>query len=67
MKKSLLLSMVLVMMLISACGNSGGKEAASSPDAKDTVNVWTYPVHGAYEDELTGLVADFQKNIQTSP
>ncbi|MEK4060398.1 MULTISPECIES: ABC transporter substrate-binding protein [Paenibacillus] len=61
MKKSLLLSMVLVMMLISACGNSGGKEAASSPDAKDTVNVWTYPVHGAYEDELTGLVADFQK------
>lgn len=59
MKKSLVVSMVLVMMLISACGNSGSKEAAS-PDAEDTVTVWTYPVHGTYEDELKGLVADFE-------
>lgn len=61
MKKSLLLGMVLAMTLISACGTSGGEAAVSSPDAKDTVTVWAYPVHGTYEDELKGLVADFQK------
>ncbi|MFK4301366.1 MULTISPECIES: ABC transporter substrate-binding protein [unclassified Paenibacillus] len=61
MKKSLLLCMVVVLMLMSACGKSGGNKEAASPDDKDTVVVWTYPVHGTYEDDLKEMVANFQK------
>ncbi len=61
MKKSLLLCMVVVLMLMSACGKSGGNKEAASPDDKDTVVVWTYPVHGTYEDDLKEMVVNFQK------
>ncbi|BCG58227.1 ABC transporter substrate-binding protein [Paenibacillus sp. URB8-2] len=61
MKKSLMLCMILVLVLMTACGNSDkGATSANSPEAKDTVTVWTYPVHGTYEDELKGLVSAFE-------
>ncbi len=68
MKKSLMLCMILVLALMTACGNSGdgassGNSASSSADPsqdKDTITVWTYPVHGTYEDELKGLVSAFE-------
>lgn len=64
MKKSLvLLSLIVVIALVSACGNKGGNNAGSNDGAEkpDKVVVWTYPVHGTYEDELKQLVADFNK------
>ncbi|AHV96465.1 ABC transporter substrate-binding protein [Paenibacillus sabinae] len=61
MKKSLMLCMIVVLVLMTACGNSDkGASSAKSPDAKDTITVWTYPVHGTYEDELKGLVSAFE-------
>ena len=59
-RKGLVLAMVLLMVWITACGNSGGA-ASNDPGANDTVTVWTYPVHGTYEDELKDLIADFNK------
>lgn len=61
MKKSLMLCMIVVLVLMTACGNSDkGASSAKSPDAKDTITVWTYPVHGTYEDELKSLVSAFE-------
>ena len=59
-RKGLVLAMALLMVWITACGNSGGA-ASNDPGANDTVTVWTYPVHGTYEDELKDLIADFNK------
>lgn len=59
-RKGLVLAMVLLMVWITACGNSGGADS-NDPGANDTVTVWTYPVHGTYEDELKDLIADFNK------
>lgn len=39
----------------------GSSATENDPDANDTVTVWTYPVHGTYEDELKDLIADFNK------
>ncbi|CAM3620209.1 ABC transporter substrate-binding protein [Marinicrinis lubricantis] len=50
--------------------NNGGNEGGSTPapsgndqekPEEDTVVVWTYPVHGYYEDELKELVADIEQ------
>lgn len=59
-KKGLVWAMLLMMVWVTACGNSGGA-ASDDPNADDTVTVWTYPVHGTYEDELKDLISDFNK------
>lgn len=59
-KKGLVWAMLLMMVMVTACGNSGGA-ASDDPNAEDTVTVWTYPVHGTYEDELKDLIVDFNK------
>ncbi|MEK8132325.1 extracellular solute-binding protein [Paenibacillus filicis] len=60
--------MVISALALSACTNGGskpadpGKAAPAGDDKKpDTVKVWTYPVHGTYEDDLKLLIADFNK------
>ncbi len=70
-KQWLVTTLALTMALGTACG--GGKPAdgakpgaAQTPDKKaeakpDTVQVWTYPVHAKYEDDLKALIADFNK------
>ncbi|CAM3037575.1 extracellular solute-binding protein [Paenibacillus sediminis] len=76
MKKSwLVLMLALILVIITACGNSGSSkgnsEGEKGSDAKqDTVVVWTYPVHGKYEDDLKQLLADFKQkhpniNVET--
>lgn len=72
-KKWLLLMMSLMLMLTAACsgGSSGGTTAeGNTPGSEgggeaapkqDTVVVWTYPVHGKYEEELKELVADLKE------
>lgn len=58
-KKGWLLSLTLLMGLTTACG--GGSSNAVQEGDQDTVVVWTYPVHGTYEDELKERVATFEK------
>lgn len=66
MNKWLALFMSLVLVtVIAACGkkeetpNAG--EPAKADTTPDTVKVWTYPVHGTYENDMKELVADFNK------
>lgn len=74
MKRWLVLLFTFVLVLMTACGKnsdsgssastspSGSAEASKAPEAKpDTITVWTYPVHGKYEEDLKGLVAAFNK------
>lgn len=77
MKRTKWLSLMVISALaLTACNNAGGgagetgtagtktgeQSAAPTDDKKpDTVKVWTYPVHAAYEDDLKQLVADFTK------
>ncbi|MUG70199.1 ABC transporter substrate-binding protein [Paenibacillus validus] len=77
MKRTKWLSLMVISALaLTACNNAGGgagetgtagtktgeQSAAPTEDKKpDTVKVWTYPVHAAYEDDLKQLVADFTK------
>lgn len=71
MKKGKMLawSLVLSMSLVTAAcskndpapqASTGGKEAPKTEAAAkpDTVKVWTYPVHGKYEDDLKDLIKD---------
>lgn len=39
-------------------GTNAGQEQSAAPD---TVKVWTYPVHAAYETDIKQLIADFNK------
>lgn len=64
--KWLSIGMVAVFATVAAgCGKTaetpqaGG--TAEQNNAPDTVKVWTYPVHGKYEDDIKQLVADFNK------
>ncbi|PYI57148.1 ABC transporter substrate-binding protein [Paenibacillus flagellatus] len=66
--KWLSMAMVLVFVAVAAgCGKSGDTpEAGKTPATEqkqdttpDTVKVWTYPVHGKYEDDIKVLIADF--------
>lgn len=62
MKKPLALMIAMMMLIVTACGGASDSEAETvDADAKDTVTVWTYPVHGTYEDELKELIADFNQ------
>ncbi|MEK5060847.1 sugar ABC transporter substrate-binding protein [Paenibacillus sp. FSL H7-0326] len=62
MKKPLALMIAMMMLIVTACGGNSGSDAETvDADAKDTVTVWTYPVHGTYEDELKELIADFNQ------
>ncbi|MFW5435990.1 ABC transporter substrate-binding protein [Paenibacillus apiarius] len=67
-KKMLVLFLALAMMVVAAAcsrGNSATKEtpggAGGDAAVSDTVKVWTYPVHQAYEDELKQLIPEFMK------
>ncbi|WP_211747094.1 extracellular solute-binding protein [Paenibacillus sp. Marseille-Q4541] len=63
MKKPLTLMLAMMMLIVTACGGgTSGDGGAHSADAKDTVVVWTYPVHGTYEDDLKELIADFNQD-----
>lgn len=62
--KWLSMTMVLVFVVIAAaCGKKveAPKQAADQNTTPDTVKVWTYPVHGKYEDDIKDLIADFNK------
>lgn len=58
MRKTLVLLTSILMFAVTACSGGGNSQSA---DAKDTVTVWTYPVHNKYEDDLKDLLADFSK------
>ena len=63
----------LMLVFTAACGGSGGAKApeggtgttsegnGEAAPKQDTVVVWTYPVHGKYEDELKEHVADLKE------
>lgn len=60
------LSLVLVAGL-AACGKKtetpqAGVDTSKPDNSPDTVKVWTYPVHGTYENDMKDLVADFNKD-----
>ncbi|WP_223067095.1 ABC transporter substrate-binding protein [Paenibacillus caui] len=60
-KKGIMLAAAAMLLLLTtACGKDSGGTAADGKK-KDTVVVWTYPVHGTYEDDLKQLVANFNK------
>lgn len=75
MKKKGWLTLLASLMLVftAACGGSGGAKApeggtgttsegnGEAAPKQDTVVVWTYPVHGKYEDELKEHVADLKE------
>ncbi|MCI3918829.1 extracellular solute-binding protein [Paenibacillus sp. TRM 82003] len=72
-KKSLLILAALAMFATACSGGNGGattsdpaapgesSPAAETPAPKaDTITVWTYPVHGTYEDDLKQQIADYE-------
>lgn len=59
MRKTWIMLTSILMFAATACSGGGGSE--QSADAKDTVTVWTYPVHNKYEEDLKELLADFNK------
>jgi len=69
--KWLTLALVLVFVTVAAaCGKQAeppanqadGSNAGQQQDTTpDTVKVWTYPVHAAYENDIKELIADFNK------
>lgn len=73
MKKVLFVLIALMMVFVTACsGGNGGNTTGSSATGteteaptetpapkEDTITVWTYPVHGTYEDDIKQLIADF--------
>lgn len=67
MNKWLALFMVLVLVAVTAaCGKKeetpqAGGDTTKVDTTPDTVKVWTYPVHGTYENDMKDLVADFNK------
>lgn len=63
-KKSLLFLLAFTLLALStACSKKedSSKTDAGNKQAQDTIKVWTYPVHGTYEDDLKELIADFNK------
>jgi multiple sugar transport system substrate-binding protein len=58
---------VVIATAVAACGKkeetpqTGGAAGGQANTTPDTVKVWTYPVHGKYEDDIKLLVADFNK------
>ncbi|MEK5060848.1 sugar ABC transporter substrate-binding protein [Paenibacillus sp. FSL H7-0326] len=60
MRKTWIMLTSILMFAVTACSGGGGSSEQSA-DAKDTVTVWTYPVHNKYEEDLKELLADFNK------
>ncbi|MBD2866229.1 MULTISPECIES: ABC transporter substrate-binding protein [Paenibacillus] len=67
--KWLSIAMIFVFVIVAAaCGKkeepapgAGGNTEQKQDTTPDTVKVWTYPVHGKYEDDIKVLISEFNK------
>ncbi|WP_409343878.1 ABC transporter substrate-binding protein [Paenibacillus sp. MBLB4367] len=65
MKMSKWFALPMSLVLVAGIAACGKKEETTEPGkadtTPDTVKVWTYPVHGTYENDMKDLVAEFNK------